>query len=127
MAKLSGFKKVARIFIGCKDYYYALYDDDICIGDDVLVTGAAKDQIRTVSDILPVSNIGNINITAEVVCKVDLSKFNERCRIRKSKEKLRKELDKKRKEIESKKTDEYYASLDPEYAKMLREFNELEY
>ena len=54
--KLSGYNKVAAIEIAGKDYYYALYDEDIKAEDKVLVTG------RLATDILTVKNVfGTVN------------------------------------------------------------------
>lgn len=130
MAKLEGFKRVASIEQGSsyckKDYYYALYDDDIKEGDSVLVTGTAQGTIYTVKEIFDVSDPSVYqNITAEIICKVDLSAYEKRVETRKKVVEIRKQMEKKKKEIESRKTDDYYASLDPEYASMLEELREL--
>ena len=129
MAKLTGFNKVAVIEQGCgyntKDYFYALYDDNIYPGDKVLVSGSASGQIWTVKDIVYEDTFANKNIMAEVICKVNTYKYDERCANRKKAEELRKQMDKKRKEIEARKDDEYYASLDSEYAEMLAKMKEM--
>ena len=129
MAKLTGFNKVAVIEQGTgysqKDYFYALYDDNIYPGDKVLVSGSASGQIWTVKDIVYDDTYANKNITAEVICKVNTYKYDERCANRKKAEELRKQMDKKRKEIEARKDDEYYASLDSEYAEMLAKMKEM--
>ena len=130
MAKLTGFNKVAVVEQGCeyntKDYFYALYNDNISVGDKVLVSGSASGQIWTVKDIFEYAEtIPTKNITAEVICKVDTSAYDERCINRKKAEELRKQMDKKRKEIEARKDDEYYASLDSEYAEMLAKMKEM--
>lgn len=133
MAKLTGFNKVAVIEQGngysinsIKDYFYALYDDNICPGDKVLVSGLASGQIWTVKDIIGYNDsLINKNVTAEVVCKVDTTDYDNRCKNRKEAEELRKQMDKKRKEIEARKDDEYYASLDSEYAEMLAKMREM--
>ena len=87
MAKLTGFNKVAVIEQGCgyntKDYFYALYDDNIYPGDKVLVSGSASGQIWTVKDIVYEDAYANKNITAEVICKVNTYKYDERCANRK--------------------------------------------
>ena len=127
MAKLTGFNKVAVIKqeYGC-DYFYALYDENIHLGDKVLVTGSATGKMWTVKDVIDYDeSVITKNITAEVICKVDTSAYDERCANRKKAEELRKQMDKKRKEIEARKDDEYYASLDPEYAAMLAEMKEM--
>ena len=130
MAKLSGFNKVAVIEQGTgynqKDYFYALYDDNIYPGDKVLASGSASGLIWTVKDVFEYDEtIPTKNITAEVICKVDTSAYDKRCANRKKAEELRKQMDKKRKEIEARKDDEYYASLDSEYAEMLTKMKEM--
>ena len=129
MAKLEGFKRVAVVEqgTGCykKDYYYALYGD-IHAGDNVLVTGKASGETYVVKDVLSVNDI-NVpkSITAEVICKIDISAFNDRVNKRKQAEELRKRMIEKRKEIEACKDDDYYASLDSDYAAMLEEMKSL--
>lgn len=130
IAKLTGFNKLASIVqvngYEAKEYFYALYDDNICIGDKVLVTGSATGQIWTVSDVVDYDKFVNTNnITAEVICKVDTSDYDKRCANRKKAEELRKQMDKKRKEIEARKDDRYYAALDPEYAAMLEQMKSM--
>lgn len=129
MAKLTGFNKVAVIEQGTgysqKDYFYALYDDNIHPGNKVLVSGSASGQIWTVKDIVYEDTYANKNITAEVICKVDTTDYDNRCKNRKEAEELRKQMDKKRKEIEARKDDEYYASLDSEYAEILAKYKGL--
>ena len=65
------------------------------------------------------------SITAEVICKIDISAFNDRVNKRKQAEELRKRMIEKRKEIEACKDDDYYASLDSDYAAMLEEMKSL--
>lgn len=131
MEKLTGFKKVAVVEIsngysGTKDYHFALYDESIVCGDKVLVTGSATGQMWTVKDIIDYDEEIIIkNITAEVICKVDTSSYDERCANRKKAEELRKQMDKKRKEIEARKDDEYYASLDEDYKAMLEQMKKM--
>ena len=131
MEKLIGFKNVVVIEQGCgyntKDYFYALYDDNIYPGDKVLVSGSASGQIWTVKDVIDYDeSVITKNITAEVICKVDTADYDNRCANRKEVEKLRKEMDKKRKEIEARKDDEYYASLDDDYKAMLEQMKKFE-
>lgn len=130
MAKLTGYRKVVVIEqgTGCykKDYFYALYDENIYCGDKVLVTGSASGQIWEVKWVIAKDDpVIKSNITAEVICKVDTSAYDERCANRKKAEELRKQMDKKRKEIETRKDDEYYASLDDDYKAMLEEMKKM--
>lgn len=130
MAKLEGFKKVAVVEqgTGCckKDYYYALFDDDIHAGDTVLVSGKANGETYVVKEVVSVDDINvSKSITAEIICKVDMSAYNDRVGKRKQAEELRKRMIEKRKEIEARKDDDYYASLDPDYAAILEEMRGL--
>lgn len=130
MAKLTGYKAVAVIEqgTGCykKDYFYALYDENIHWGDKVLITGSASGQIWEVKGVINKDDPEiKSNITAEVICKVDTSAYDERCANRKKTDELRKQMDKKRKEIEARKDDEYYASLDDDYKAMLEEMKKM--
>ena len=125
--KLTGFKKVAAIKIGCVTYYYALYDDDIAVGDSVLVTGVCKD-VCVVDEILTAEEEKEKTtktIIAEVKCKVDLSAYETRVQNRKKAEELRKKMDEKIAEINE--LDKYvvYAEKNPELANMLSEYREL--
>ena len=129
MNKLTGFKKVAVIKIGCTAYYYALYDDDINVGDNVLVSGTCKD-IVTVDEIISFDEAKermSKNIIAEITCKVDLSKYNERVKNRKKAEKLKQEMDKKIAEMDEINKYVMYAERNDELAKMLEEYKELVY
>ena len=130
IAKLDGFKKVAVIEQNTgyckKNYYYALYDSEIRAGDNVLVSGKASGEIYLVKDVVSTDNITVPNtITAEVICKVDMSAYKDKVNKRKQAEEIRKKMIEKRKEIEARKDDEYYASLDPDYAAMLEEMKSL--
>lgn len=131
MAKLTGFENVAVIEQGTgyykKDYYYALYDNSVEMGDKVLVSGAANGQIWTVKDVLSVGHpdVNEKNITAEVICKVDTTDYDNRCKNRKEAEALRKQMAKKRKEIDARKDDEYYSGLDKDYAEMVEQMKKL--
>lgn len=126
-AKLSGFKKVAVIKIANELYYCALYDDDIHVGDQVLVTGAAT-NIYKVYEIISADEARlrfSKNIIAEVKCKVDLSAYEKRVANRALAEKLRKEMDKKIEEMDEMNKYVMYAEKNPEIAKMLEEYREL--
>lgn len=131
MAKLTGFDRVAVITMGYynKDYHYALYDPTIEVGDRVLVTGAATGSYYVVKDILTAEKAAekcNKNITAEVICKVDLSAYEKRVADRAEKEKIKKEMDSIMKKMDETKKYEMYAAENPELAELLKKFKELE-
>ena len=131
MGKLTGFDRVAVINMGyySKDYHYALYDPTVEIGDRVLVSGAATGSYYVVKDILTTEEAMkkcNKNITAEVICKVDLSGYEKRVADRAEKEKIKKEMDAIMKKMDETKKYEMYAAESPELAELLRKFRELE-
>jgi hypothetical protein len=128
MAKLTGFKRVAVIEMSGTNYYYALFDEDINVKDTVLVTGSASNKILSIKEILTTEEAKEKcekDITAEVMCKVDLSTYNKRVENRKKAEELRKEMDKKIAEMDVMNKYTMYAERNPELAKMLETYREL--
>ena len=125
--KLTGFKKVAAIKMGCITYYFALYDDDITVGDSVLVSGKCE-NVCVVNEILTVDEVKDKiskPISAEVKCKVDLSAYETRVQNRIKAEKLKQQMDKKIAEIDELNKYVMYAERNPELASMFAEFLEL--
>lgn len=126
--KLTGFTKVAVIEICRSDYYYALYDNNINIGDKVIVSGRCSNSILEVKNILTLEETKekfNKAITEEVMCKVDLTAYNTRVENRKKAEDLRKKMDQKIAEMDEINKYVMYAERNPELAKMLEEYREL--
>ena len=126
--KLTGFKKVAVIEMSNTNYFYALFDEDINVGDTVLVSGGASGKLLTIKDILlpkEAEEKCNKNITAEVMCKVDLSAYNKRVENRKKAEELRKEMDKKIAEMDEINKYIMYAERSPELMEMFNKYKEL--
>ena len=124
--KLTGYSKVAVVEMGNTDYHFALYDDEIQVGDSVLVTGNCN--IQTIKEIITKDEVKERypkDITAEVMCKVDLSAYEARIENRKRAEKLRKEMDKKIAEMDEMNKYVLYAEKNDELAKMLAEYREL--
>lgn len=132
MAKLEGYKAVAVTKEGYykKKYYYAIYDDGETynVGDKILVSGANKD-ILTIDDIIAPDEC-NVNITAEVICKVDVdtSAYDKRIEERKEKAERKKEADKIKRQMDKMilaMDYEMYASNNPELAEKLKVYKEL--
>lgn len=125
--KLSGFNKIAVITMpNGLSYNYALYDDNINVGDTVVVSGVAEGKLLTVTDILDVDLSSELRIVSEVVAKVDTSAYEQRLENRRRKEELIKLMDKKI--AETKELDKYaeYAKLiGGDFAKMFEEFKSL--
>ena len=134
MAKLEGYKAVAVTKEGCygKKYSYAIYSDGETykVGDKIVVSGANKD-ILTIEEILTPEEC-NVNITAEIICKVDTSAYDKRVEERKKKEERKKEADKIKKQMDKMITEmdqtkryEMYANDNPELAEKLKVYKEL--
>ena len=134
MAKLEGYKAVAVTKEGCygKKYSYAIYSDGETykVGDKIVVSGANKD-ILTIEEILTPEEC-NVNITAEVICKVDTSAYDKRVEERKEKaerkkeaDKIKKQMDKMITEMDQTKRYEMYANDNPELAEKLKAYKEL--
>lgn len=133
MAKLTGYYAVAVIEegTGCckKDYYYAIFNDGSTYkaGDQVLVSGCNKD-VLTIKDILTVPEAEaecTKNITAEIICRVDTSAYDQRVENRKKAEKLKKDMDAVIKQMDVTKKYEMYAAENPELAALLDQYREL--
>ena len=134
MAKLEGYYAVAGTKEGCygKKYFYAIYDDKETYkaGDKIVVSGTNKD-VLTIEEILTPEEC-NVNITAEVICKVDTSAYDKRVEERKEKaerkkeaDKIKKQMDKMITEMDQTKRYEMYASDNPELAEKLKAYKEL--
>ena len=134
MAKLEGYKAVAVTKEGCygKKYSYAIYSDGETykVGDKIVVSGANKD-ILTIEEILTPEEC-NVNITAEVICKVDTLAYDKRVEERKEiaerkkeADKIKKQMDKMITEMDQAKRYEMYASDNPELAEKLKAYKEL--
>ena len=133
MAKLTGYYAVAVIEeVTCcckKDYYYAVFDDGNTYkaGDQVLVSGCNKD-VLTIKEILTVPEAkekGRKDITAEIICRVDTSAYDQRIENRKKAEKLKKDMDAVIKQMDVTKKYEMYAAENPELAALLDQYKEL--
>lgn len=129
--KLTGYKQVAGIKIGSSIYYYAIYDDGMVYypGDKVLVSGVASGTVYTISEIIDpeeaANRMGNKNITAEIITRVDTSAYDERVEKRKAADKLKKDMDKVIKQMEENNKYEMYAERNSELAEMLSEYKKL--
>lgn len=127
MAKLTGYYGVAETVQSRGKYYYAIYEDQDCykVGDKILVSGACHDILEIVGILTPEEIEGKVNITAEVICKVDTKAYEKRVEERRRKMKLKKELDKRLKEIVNEGKYEWAAEKNSEFAKMLEEYKKM--
>lgn len=128
MAKLEGYSKVAVVKYGCCPYHFAIYDDgtDYNVGDMIILSGGSMPaKIEEIISVEEANERFKKSITAEVICKIDTSAYDERVRKREEKEKLKKELNKRKQEIQKRLDDEYYASRDEVYAEMLKQYESM--
>lgn len=126
--KLTGYSAVAVIRQCYSKYHFAIYDDGNVYnpGDKVLVSG--NNCVQTIDSIISpeeAAKIYNKNITAEVICKIDTTAYDERVVKRKEAEKLKKEMDKIIKEIDETKRYEMYISESPELKDMYEKYKKL--
>lgn len=122
--ELEGFEKVANVDIDGKVYSYALYDDNITEGDLVAVTGVAEGHILNVVSVVP-ADLVSVPITEEVVGKLNLDAYKERCDKRTKREELRKKLNERRRKIEAGELDDMYAAKDPVYKELLEQMRSI--
>ena len=130
-SKLKGYKQVAKIKMGGCSYYYAIFDDGrkYQIGDKVIVSGVARNEVHTIHDIITPEEaaqiMGNKNITAEVIGYVDTTAYDERVSKRKQAESLKKKMDNMIKEIDETNKYEMYAERNPELKDLLDSYKSL--
>ncbi len=132
MAALTGYKAVAVIVQGsgcCKrDYHFAIYEDgtDYKPGDMVKVSnGNGFDVIKEIITPEEAHERFKKNITAEIICKVDTTAYDERVRKRKEAADIKKEMDKVIKQMDEKMKYEIYAEENPDLKDMLKKYMEL--
>lgn len=128
MKGLKGFKKVAVIEINNKDYHYALYDENIKAGDEVIVTGCVKKGLVTIKEVISKEEAEerfSKNILQEVICKVDLEPYKKRVEDRKCAAEILKKMDEKIKEMDEINKYIIYAEKNEEIKKMLEKYLEL--
>lgn len=128
MSEITGYNKVASVGMGGQTYYFALFDDDVKAGDKVVVSGSASGQVQTVKDVISKADSEKLyggKICAEVVCKVNTTKYDERIIKRKEAASLKAEMNKKVKELQDVALFELMAEKSPELKEMLDRYKEL--
>lgn len=128
MAKLTGFEKVAVIKQGYGVYHFAIYNDgfDYQPGDTVIVSG--NNQIQKIYEIITQEESiqrFDKNITAEVICKVDTSSYDNRVEDRKRAVDVKKKMDTMIKKMDETSKYEMYAERNPEFKELLEAYKEL--
>ena len=126
--KLTGFNKVAIIEHRGMNLHYALYDEDIMVGDKVLVSGVLSTNMQTVKNVITLDESKEAysgEIYEEVKCKIDLSSYNQRVKNRAEADKLRKKMDEEIKKMDELHKYEMYAANNPALKEMLEQFRTL--
>ena len=114
-----------------REYHYALYDDNICCGDYVVVKSANHGLgIAKVVDIVPDGCVTQAmrdycNAGREVIAAFDMGAYNDRVEKRKLAKQLKAEMNKKMKEMQELAMFEMMAEKNPELAEMLAAYKEL--
>ncbi len=126
--KLTGYSKVAVVKMGYGTYHFAIYNDgfDYQPGDKVIVSG--NDQIQKIDEIITPEEAAaryNKNITAEVICKVDISSYDIRVVKRKQAADIKKKMDAMIKQMDETNKYEMYAEQNPELKELLESYKEL--
>lgn len=107
-------------------YPYALYDEDIIIGDTVVVMtghhGMAIAEVRSIGE-MPKDSV---TCGREIICKVDMTAYIDRKAKAKKMAELKVEMDAKVKALQEVALYELMAEKDPELKAMLEAFKALE-
>ena len=106
-------------------YVYALYQDDVEVDDTVVVNtghhGLAVAKIVTLDD----SKLGKVRYNREVVCKVDLTAYEERKQRMARAAELKQAMDAKVKEMQNQAIYEMLSEKDPALKAMFDEYKTL--
>ena len=114
-----------------REYHYALYDDNICCGDYVVVKSANHGfGLAQVNEIIPDGCVTQAmrdycNAGREVISAFDMGAYNDRVDKRKRAKELKAEMNKKMKEMQELAMFELMAEKNPELAEMLATYKEL--
>lgn len=109
-----------------KTYPYALYDEDIAIGDTVVVMTGHHGM--TIAEVCAIGKTPKDSVTCgrEIICKVDMTAYNDRKAKAKKMAELKVEMDAKVKALQEVALYELMAEKDPELKAMLEAFKALE-
>lgn len=114
-----------------KEYHYALYDDNTCVNDYVVVKSANHGMgIARVVDIIPDGYVTQAmrdycNEGREVIAKFDMDAYEQRVEKRKMAKQLKADMNKKMKEMQELAMFEMMAKENPELKEMLEKYKEL--
>jgi len=131
---MNGYEEVASVkFIEgtntTKVYHFALYDRAVEVGDHALVKsnngyGSGNYGIVKVVGIETAAEYTGNAPTAEILCKVDLSAYEKRCKMRANRTELKKKMDKMVKESQELLVYQTIANTNPDMAELLAAYRE---
>ena len=93
-----------------------------------MVTGAAEEELRKVKEVISLDELRKRysgDVTAEVMCRVDLSAYEKRIADRQEARKLKEEMNRVIKQMDEVNKYEMYAQNNSEFADMLARYKEL--
>ena len=102
-----------------KGYAFALFDDNITVGDLVLCDTSNGYNVAKVEEIISKADYEGTTVTKEIICKVDFTDFENRKENRAKAVKLKVDMDKKIKEMQELTLYEMRAEKCPELKEML--------
>lgn len=105
-----------------KEYTYASYEEDFKVGELAIVKANGQFKVVEAKSVYGKEDFDGSNITAEIVCKIYTTKYNQRCEERAKKQVLKEKMDKKVKELQNLAIYEMLAKEDKELAELLKEF-----
>lgn len=114
-----------------KSYYYALYDNEILVGDYVVIKsanhgmGIAKVHEIYCDDYITQEMRNSCNAGREIIAKFDMSAYETRKNNREQAKKLKVEMEKKIQEVQELALFELMAEKSPELKEMLTKYKEL--
>lgn len=128
---MNGYEEVAAVkFIEgtntTKTYYFALYNHVVNAGDYALVKSnngySVGYGVVRVMDVYPVAEYAGAAPTAEIICKVDMSAYEKRCKMREDRNSLKKKMDKMVKDSQELLVYQTIASTNQEMAELLEAY-----
>lgn len=132
---INGYQEVASVcFVEgtntTKQYNFAVYDGVVKAGDYALVKsnngyGCAGVGVVKVVNVQSVTEYNGTLPTAEIICAVDLSKYENRCKMRADREAIKKKMDKLVKKHQQTAVYQAVADVNPEMAELLEAYNNM--
>ena len=111
-----------------KDYAFALFDTYPAanVGELVLCDTANGYQVAKIVNIVPKEEYSGVNVTKEIICKVDFSMFEKRIAERQRKKELKAKMDALVADDKEMMLYKVLAEKNPEMAAMLNEYTQLD-